>query len=675
MTKKRLFKLALPFAWLLPLAAHAATLGEAQVRSYLGQPLLLQVELVGVDAATIDEADVRIGRETDFDRLSMPYEHAFMGLQLNKRAVDGRWVVEVRSREAFPHPFVELPLVLHWRGNRLVKGVTALLDPPSYRPPQLASVQTRAASPAPGSTPGNAAANTAAADNSAGQQQYRVQAGDTLWPIAQRFRPRGVTTPQMMIGLLQQNPQAFGDGNINKLRGNAVLTIPTASQLPSAAAARDAVAQQTEDWRRGSRSAPVAAPAPRAAATPAAATATDSPSDAAQAPAATAAPAADAAEQQPQLAVLLPEGEADGSGEQLQREVLLTHEEVERTRIEQAQLRDELARMRQELEHMERLVTLKNEQITTLQSLVRSQKSGAEPPQAIAPQAEIAEVAAPQTAPAPAAGTRESDAAPASPLSVPTHIIDTDEARQASWWWWLLPVAVLALLVVLLKRRREERPADDVPLADLPDIRNAPPKPYTGTPATPDADADQAMGVEEIRPRRSAAPLAAAAVDDNLEQSESLLDESLSELTEMPSEPATSPQTQVDNPPRSLSMDEAEDLISEDDLAELAQQLSDDTDMESEFANLPESVLSEQIDHDLPELDSVLQPPVEQPESVPSNAPPQMDEDKHLLLEMARAYIELGDTKGAVAMLEEALESTEDPALRAQITEQLQKLH
>ena len=49
-----------------------------------------------------------------------------------------------------------------------------------------------------------------------------VQRAETLWAIADRLRPDGVSINQMMIAIYQQNPEAFG-GNINVLRVGATL--------------------------------------------------------------------------------------------------------------------------------------------------------------------------------------------------------------------------------------------------------------------------------------------------------------------------------------------------------------------------------------------------------------------------------------------------------------------
>ena len=47
---------------------------------------------------------------------------------------------------------------------------------------------------------------------------YKVKAGETLAQIAQKTRREGVSLEQMLVGLYQNNQDAFLNGNMNRLR-------------------------------------------------------------------------------------------------------------------------------------------------------------------------------------------------------------------------------------------------------------------------------------------------------------------------------------------------------------------------------------------------------------------------------------------------------------------------
>jgi pilus assembly protein FimV len=89
-----------------------------------------------------------------------------------------------------------------------------------------------------------------------------VASGETLWSIAQYARPDdSVSMNQMMLALLYANPDAFIDQNINRLKRGAVLRIPTREEALVVAAAEAAaqVRDQMQAWNQ--RVAPVAQPA------------------------------------------------------------------------------------------------------------------------------------------------------------------------------------------------------------------------------------------------------------------------------------------------------------------------------------------------------------------------------------------------------------------------------
>jgi pilus assembly protein FimV len=76
-----------------------------------------------------------------------------------------------------------------------------------------------------------------------------------------------------MVGLFRANPRAFDGGNMNRLKAGVSLKVPDADaiMMPSPAAARREIAAQTEDWRAYRKSiadsvaGDTAAPAPQAA--------------------------------------------------------------------------------------------------------------------------------------------------------------------------------------------------------------------------------------------------------------------------------------------------------------------------------------------------------------------------------------------------------------------------
>ena len=85
-----------------------------------------------------------------------------------------------------------------------------------------------------------------------GELDYGItQKGDTLWQIAERLkRDDSVSIYQVMMALLQSNPEAFVDGNVHRLKVGRVMRISDPSLL-YAMSAEEAAAEyrrQTEAW-------------------------------------------------------------------------------------------------------------------------------------------------------------------------------------------------------------------------------------------------------------------------------------------------------------------------------------------------------------------------------------------------------------------------------------------
>ena len=90
-----------------------------------------------------------------------------------------------------------------------------------------------------------------------------IRRNETLWVIAKKLRPDNDTSmDQMMLALQRANPRAFIDNNINKLRAGAVLAVPNRGEIQelSTTDAGRETSRQYSEWKSGS-AAPVTAAA------------------------------------------------------------------------------------------------------------------------------------------------------------------------------------------------------------------------------------------------------------------------------------------------------------------------------------------------------------------------------------------------------------------------------
>ncbi|MGB5466209.1 MAG: FimV/HubP family polar landmark protein, partial [Sedimenticolaceae bacterium] len=358
--------------------ADAVTLGNARVNSFLHQPLDVEIDIVGLAPEQNQDLRLRIANQTHFDRLGIAYESFLADFTFAVVRDGPRWLVRVRSDRPMTEPFIDFPLQMNWPGGSLIRQYTLLLDPPArVRPARTTRPRTQPTAPPSQPTP--------ASESTSGPFTYGpVRPGETLWPIAERFKPSGVTTRQMAMALLRANPSAFIDGNVNRLRAGAILTIPSAAFVEEldVVTADVEFAAQNRRWQASVATSqrPVEAP-PRAAAS--APTATESQSKAADDGAEV------ATDEQGQLRIVTEKEKLDvasASEQELKEQLLLTMEEIESNRITTGAIESRLARLEGELNRMQELVDLKDAQIAQLQSELSAREAAEVAPTAPAEQ-------------------------------------------------------------------------------------------------------------------------------------------------------------------------------------------------------------------------------------------------------------------------------------------------
>ncbi|MEJ2575739.1 MAG: FimV/HubP family polar landmark protein [Gammaproteobacteria bacterium] len=381
------------------MTAHGLGLGEIEARSVLNQNFDADIALLSVADEELDAVRVRLAPQEAFERAGV--ERGFLLTRLTFTpdvAADGRAVIRVTSDFPIREPFLNFLVEVNWPRGRLVREYTVLLDPPlttTRRPPAVAA-------PVAAARPQARAPQAPVVRAGAPVSEYGpVQANETLWTIAERVRPdAGVSVTQVMMALLAANPQAFVDGNVNNLLRGQILRVPSRDEMLgiSRAEAQAMFRQQQDEWlaQRGRPPAPAAEETPTPAAAAAAA-----PVETEVDAAAEAAPEAKPPQDQLRIASARP-GDMDiapGASEgvvaddpalaDLGNQVLLAREEAESTRQEAEALRVRIDRLREQLEDMQRLLTLKDDQLARLQAGV------AEPAEApLAAEAPVPEVAA-----------------------------------------------------------------------------------------------------------------------------------------------------------------------------------------------------------------------------------------------------------------------------------------
>ena len=408
---RKLVKTLLSLSLMAPAAALALGLGDIKLNSALNQRLDAEIELLSVDPAEADAIEVSLASAETFSKIGLERPAILMLVKFDvHRTEGGRYYVKATSREVIREPFLDFLVEVKWPSGRVLREYTLLLDPPvSYREEAPAisvpdsgtatsTAQTDVAEaeeefvPPPSSIPvatetettemaaePDTTAEMAPEPAPAATPEPRkelvygpVKANDTLWAIALKMRPnRDISPQQMMMALLKANPHAFFNNNVNRLKKGYVLRIDDPALLTAmnkAEAARQ-IARQTRDWQDF-----------RAAAAEKAAE--RQPAADADAPAAS----ATAERSEPKLKLVAPAeessasgsaAEGEASGGDVNEELMLALESSAAQRKENEELESRVQDLEAQLQDMQRLLTLKDDDLATLQKQLREQ--GQEP--------------------------------------------------------------------------------------------------------------------------------------------------------------------------------------------------------------------------------------------------------------------------------------------------------
>ena len=393
-------------------AALALGLGEIRVKSQPGQPLLAEIPVISNEPGELEQLQARLASPITFERVGLARPEGLVsGLNFAVALSDeGKPVIRVTSSEPVQVAAVNFLIEVDWGQGRLVREYSALVDTPGalaaanqpiieaplppptntiVREPEpvaaTAPAPIPATEPVPEPAPAPAAPVAAAPTPSStlAGGELEVQRGQTLSQIARGFlnngAGQGYNLDQTMLALLRANPEAFINGNINRLKQGAVLRIPQSAELAQLGEAEAAalVRDQMAEWRQARR--PIPQPvettaSPLASAPPRAAPAAPR---AAEARLEIAPPDASAATRAGTQSGIDAEGEGDMLANQ---QLTLTKEELAARESEVQELRAQVAELEGLKQQQAKLIAMKDSELAAAQQrLAQSQGDASQP--------------------------------------------------------------------------------------------------------------------------------------------------------------------------------------------------------------------------------------------------------------------------------------------------------
>lgn len=401
----------------------ALGLGQIQLESGLNQPFEARIELLSATADELSTLNVGLADSAAFERAGVERLFVLSNLRFEvKENESGPDFIRIYSTDPIREPYLNFLVEADWSRGRLYREYTVLLDPPLYDPnarrPVVTRPRTQEQESAPAeeqlyvpSQPGEGESGTGGVSTAPGAgigvpgEYGPTVASDTLWSIASSTRPDDtVSVQQMMLAILQANPDAFLDNNINGLKRGEILRIPDRSEILAMTQAQALAEARSQNaaWQeiRGTL----------AAATP------TRPVSAASAATGEGTAATAAAEESSELRLVAASDAGAGTNQgdtgaaaqagESEAALSLANEQLEALTQENKDLKDRLAESESIINDLKRLVSMKDDELASLQN----QQAGEEQPGEAAAPVETEET------PVPAAGEEEAAATEQEPV-------------------------------------------------------------------------------------------------------------------------------------------------------------------------------------------------------------------------------------------------------------------
>jgi pilus assembly protein FimV len=254
----------------------AVGLGDLELNSTLSEPLDATIQLLGLDGLDESQILATLGTPADFERADMERVALVDDILIEVIVFDAEaGLLLLTSDENVEEPFLNIVISLRWPNGRLLRDYTALVDLPLFisdqpeavpvdvpetpapvrdepepaqdipvqQPRILSTAETDTdtpdtSEPVSDSEPesNQVASNDDPADvaEDVAEDGVVIQSGDTLYDIAATNRPdTSVSVEQTMLAIQRNNPDAFIDNDINRIRVGQILRIPSIQDIAS----------------------------------------------------------------------------------------------------------------------------------------------------------------------------------------------------------------------------------------------------------------------------------------------------------------------------------------------------------------------------------------------------------------------------------------------------------
>ena len=261
MLRKLAIAIAASGAMMSASTTYALGMGDIVLDSALNQPLDARIKLLKANELEDWEIKPDLASREEFDKSGVERVFFLNSFKFEVERTDSGVYVNISSEQPVVEPFLNFLVQVDWPSGRLLREYTLLLDPPVFtedEPAQIAPASQADSYDSDRYDTDGAESEYVSEESLPGtgiyeevepeeqldvepeQEQpskpktYAVRKNDTLWEVAIKTRAdRSVTPQQAMLAIQDLNPEAFINGNINRLKKNQVLRVPSKDQMLS----------------------------------------------------------------------------------------------------------------------------------------------------------------------------------------------------------------------------------------------------------------------------------------------------------------------------------------------------------------------------------------------------------------------------------------------------------
>lgn len=225
------------FGFVLSGSVLALGLGKLEVKSSYGEPLNAQLELIEIGDLTENEIIAKFASSDDMNKLGSNqqifYTRYNFDVTINP---DQTGFIKITTDRPIKEPSIDLFVSLIWPSGKMVRKYEVTTELPAFvhkyqrRYDTLVAKQTQPPITQP--LPQKIRHVSPPSYQPSSPDHYYVRENDTLMEIAAQMRPStAVSLQQTMVAIYKQNLHAFINNNLNLLRKNVDIKIPSTNEI------------------------------------------------------------------------------------------------------------------------------------------------------------------------------------------------------------------------------------------------------------------------------------------------------------------------------------------------------------------------------------------------------------------------------------------------------------